>query len=343
MCERKPEVWLNNNLPYEGHREMISVAIPVYNEEEIVHLLHQRVSDVMAGIDESWEVVYVNDGSKDSTLSLLLDLQALDPHVVVVDLSRNFGHVGALTAGLQTARGDAVIIMDGDLQDPPEVIPEMVEAWRNGAQVVTTIRRSRKESRRHLAVLFSLWYRVLGMMSDFPIPLNSGIFGLLDRTALNAFNSLPEVNRYLPGVRAWIGYRTSVVYYDRDDRAAGNGKLNIASRIKYAWDGITGYSMKPIRMMSYAGAASVAFALFFAAVLIAVSLFSNPVAAAYGTTAAVFFMGGVQMLCAGVLGEYIGRIYDQVRQRPLSLINHIYRAEAASATGRDRSTVSIAA
>jgi dolichol-phosphate mannosyltransferase len=181
------------------------------------------------------------------------------------------------------------------------------------------------------------------MMSDFPIPLNSGIFGLLDRTALNAFNSLPEVNRYLPGVRAWIGYRTSVVYYDRDDRAAGDGKLNIASRIKYAWDGITGYSMKPIRMMSYAGAASVAFALLFAAVLIAVSVFSNPVAAAYGTTAAVFFMGGVQMLCAGVLGEYIGRIYDQVRQRPLSLINHIYRAEAASATGRDRSTVSIAA
>ncbi len=322
---------------------MISVAIPVYNEEEIIHLLHQRVSAVMNGIGEDWEVVYVNDGSKDQSLKLLLDIQATDPHVVVVDLSRNFGHVGALTAGLQTARGDAVIMMDGDLQDPPEVIPEMVEAWRGGAQVVTTVRRSRKESRKHLAVLFALWYRVLGMLSEFPIPLNSGIFGLMERKAVDTFLALPEVNRYLPGVRAWIGYRTAVVYYDREDRAGGEGKLNIASRIKYAWDAITGYSMKPIRFMFYAGLAAMAFAVVFAALLLAINGISGAASAAYGTTAAVFFMGGVQLMCAGVLGEYIGRIYDQVRQRPLSLINHVYRTEAAAESEPQREVMPIAA
>jgi dolichol-phosphate mannosyltransferase len=322
---------------------MISVAVPIYNEEEIIHLLHERVSKVMNQIGEPWEVVYVNDGSKDASLNLLLELQSRDAHIVVVDLSRNFGHVGALTAGLQTARGDAVVMMDGDLQDPPEVIPEMVNAWRSGAQVVTTIRRSRKESRTHLKLLFAAFYRVLGMISEYPIPLNSGIFGLMDRKAVDAFNSLPELNRYLPGVRAWIGYRTSNVYYDRDDRVGGEGKLNIASRIKYAWDAITGYSMKPIRFMTYLGAASIAFALLFAAVLLGWNGVSGAASAAYGTTAAIFFMGGVQLVCLGVLGEYIGRIYDQVRQRPLSLINHTYRSDAVPAHGRDHSDIPVAA
>src|ERR1041384_7717890 len=166
---------------------MISVAIPVYNEEELVHLLHSRVSTVMNGIGESWEVVYVNDGSRDKTLPLLLEIQARDSHVVVVDLSRNWGHMGALTAGMQTARGDAVVLMDGDLQDPPEIIPQFIQAWREGAKVVSGVRRKREESRKYLLVLFALFYRILGALSDFPIPLNSGIFGLMDRQALDSF------------------------------------------------------------------------------------------------------------------------------------------------------------
>src|SRR5919201_3002379 len=157
---------------------MISVVIPIYNEEEIIAILHSAVSKVMNGIGEDWEVVYVNDGSKDSSLDLLLEHQMKDPHVVVVDLARNWGHMGALHAGLKTARGEAVILMDGDLQDPPEVLPEMVAAWKRGAQVVTAVRRKREEKRKYLAVLFPLFYRVLGMLSDYPIPLNSGIFGL---------------------------------------------------------------------------------------------------------------------------------------------------------------------
>src|SRR5579864_7967315 len=227
---------------------MISVVVPIFNEEELVRMFHAAIADAMNEAGEAWEVVYVNDGSRDSSLQLLRELQAEDPHVVVVDLSRNWGHMGAISAGLQTARGDAVVLMDGDFQDPPEVVPELVAAWRGGAQVVTAVRRSRQESRKALAMLFPLFYRVLGALSDFPIPLNAGIFGLLDRQAVHSINSLREGNRYLPGLRAWVGYKTDIVYYDRQDRAGGDGKLTFVSRIKYAIDAITSFSYKPLRL-----------------------------------------------------------------------------------------------
>lgn len=310
---------------------MISVAIPIYNEEEILFLLHSRVSEVMNAIGESWEVVYVNDGSRDNSLKLLLECQARDPHVVVVDLSRNWGHMGALTAGMRVARGDAVVLMDGDLQDPPEVIPEMVAAWRQGAKVVTTVRRKREESRKYLAFLFPLFYRILGMLSDFPIPLNSGIFGLLDRQALDSFNHLPEYNRYLPGLRAWIGYPTAIVYYDRKDRAGGEGKLSFLSRIKYALDAITGFSYKPLRLSFVLGIPAIGLALALALLLGLTGNLSSTAA----IVTAMFFLGGVQLFCLGVLGEYIGRIYDQVRSRPLSLINEIHRTKAVASTAGD--------
>src|SRR5512146_1554116 len=307
---------------------MISVAIPIYNEEEILFLLHSRVSEVMNSIGESWEVVYVNDGSKDNTLKLLLDYQGRDPHIVVVDLSRNWGHMGALTAGMRVARGDAVVLMDGDLQDPPEVIPDMVAAWRAGAKVVTTVRRKREESRKYLAVLFPLFYRILGMLSDFPIPLNSGIFGLLDRQALDAFNNLQEYNRYLPGLRAWIGYPTAIVYYDRKDRAGGEGKLSFVSRIKYALDAITSFSYKPLRLSFALGIPAMGLAI-----LGTIALFlSGHLTGAAVIIAAVFFMGGVQLFCVGVLAEYIGRIYDEVRRRPISPINAVHRVQAVPST-----------
>src|SRR6202451_3262076 len=176
---------------------MISVVVPIFNEEEIVNQFHTALTESMKDIGEPWEVVYVNDGSRDSSLKLLTELQTKDTHVVVADLSRNWGHMGAISAGLQTAHGDAVVLMDGDFQDPPEVLPELVAAWRGGAQVVTAVRRSRQERRKILAKLFPLFYRVLGALSDFPIPLNAGIFGLLDRQAVDSINSLREGSRYL--------------------------------------------------------------------------------------------------------------------------------------------------
>src|SRR5690242_13592039 len=308
-----------------GVSKMISVVVPIYNEEELITKFHEAVASALNQTGEEWEVVYVNDGSKDSSLELLKDLQAVDPGVVVVDLSRNWGHMGALSAGLQTARGDAIILMDGDFQDPPEVLPELVECWRNGAQVVTAVRRSREESRKILAKRFPLFYRVLGALSDYPIPLNAGIFGLMDRQAVDSLNGLREGNRYLPGLRAWVGYKNDVVYYDRQDRAGGEGKLSFMSRIKYAMDAITSFSYKPLRL-SFAlmgFSSSIAALLLLCMVLPTAPVFT----AAFGIAASVFFMGGLLLLSIGILGEYIGRVYDEVRNRPLSLISQVHRSQ----------------
>ncbi len=312
---------------------MISLVIPIYNEEEILSILHDAVSSAMNEIDEIWEVVYVNDGSKDSSLDLLRQLQGRDPHVVVVDLSRNWGHAGAVHAGLQIARGDAIVLMDGDLQDPPEVVPRLVDAWHDGAQVVTAVRRSRKESRKLLAVLFPLFYKVLGAVSDYPIPLNAGIFGLFDRQVLDSLNGLREGNRYLPGLRAWVGYRTAVVYYDRQDRVGGDGKLSFISRIKYATDAITSFSYKPLRMMFVLAAATFAAATGFGIAALA----STMNAMFYALFATIFLMGSLPLLCLGIMGEYLGRVYDEVRARPLSIINRIYQGEQVFASTRLRS------
>jgi dolichol-phosphate mannosyltransferase len=306
---------------------MISVVIPIFNEEELISSFHAALANSMNGVGEDWEAVYVNDGSKDSSLRLLKELQAEDAHVVVVDLSRNWGHMGAISAGLQTALGDAVVLMDGDFQDPPEVVPELVAAWRGGARVVTAVRRSRQEGRKVLAILFPIFYRVLGALSDFPIPLNAGIFGLLDRQAVDSINSLRERNRYLPGLRAWVGYKTSVVLYDRQDRAAGEGKLTFLSRIKYAMDAITSFSYKPLRLSF--GLSGITVSL--AAILALCAVFSNN-SLGYGLGAAIFLVGGLLLLSLGILGEYLGRVYDEVRSRPLSIIGKVHYASQLSST-----------
>lgn len=308
---------------------MISVVVPIYNEEENINLFHQAVCDALQDIGEEWEAVYVNDGSKDSSLVLLQDLQEFDSHVIVVDLSRNWGHMGAISAGLQTARGDAVVLMDGDFQDPPDVLPELVERWRGGSQVVVAVRRSRQESRKFLAALFPLFYKVLGALSDFPIPLNAGIFGLMDRQTVDSINAMREKNRYLPGLRAWVGYSNAVVYYDRQDRAAGEGKLSFISRIKYAMDAITSFSYKPLRLSFVLAAGSCGIAAL--AALISLIVSTPLTAVAWGLACAMFLVGGALLLCMGVLGEYIGRVYDEVRQRPLSIINKVYYPSTAGA------------
>jgi polyisoprenyl-phosphate glycosyltransferase len=305
---------------------MVSVVVPIYNEEELVVRFHEAVANALQNVVDEWEVVYINDGSTDTSLELLKGLQALDSHVVVVELSRNWGHMGAISAGLHTARGRAVILMDGDFQDPPEVLPQLIDAWRDGAEIVVGVRRSRQERRKILAKLFPLFYRVLGMLSDYPIPLNAGIFSLMDRRAVDSINSLGEKNRYLPGLRAWVGFRNAIVYYDRQDRLDGDGKLSFLSRIKYAMDAISSFSYKPLRL---------SFGLFcFASCMAAILGFSMLLSksivesAAFGVAASVFFVGGLLLLCLGVLGEYLGRVYDEVRSRPLSIIQEVHRSPA---------------
>jgi dolichol-phosphate mannosyltransferase len=250
-----------------------------------------------------------------------------------LEFSRNFGHQAALTAGLQVAKGDAVMLMDGDFQDPPEVLPRMVRAWKDGAKVVIAERSSRAEKGLR-GKLFPLFYKVMGLISDFPIPLNAGIFGLLDRQAVDAIVNLQEGNRYLPGLRAWVGFPTAIVYYERAGRAAGEAKQTLPKLFKYAMDAIFSFSYKPLRLGLVLGIGVLAFTLFLSLVNLGNTMFHLkyfgiiPGAGHIGTLLAILFLGSVQLICMGLLGEYIGRIYDEVRRRPLYLVHKLHRAEA---------------
>jgi len=312
---------------------MLSVVVPIYNEEENIAAFHATVRSVLETLKQSWEIVYVNDGSRDSSLSLLTEIQRRDPRVTVVEFSRNFGHQAALTAGLQVARGDAVILMDGDFQDPPEVLPRMVQAWKEGAKVVIAERSSRAEKGIR-GKMFPLFYKVMGLISDFPIPLNAGIFGLLDRQAANAIINLQESNRYLPGLRSWVGFPTSIVYYERADRAAGEPKQTLLKLFKYAMDAIFSFSYKPLRLGMALGGMVMAFSLLLSVIAVGNTMFHLkffgviPGAGHIGTLLAILFLGSVQLICMGLIGEYIGRIYDEVRRRPLYLIHKLHHSES---------------
>ena len=314
---------------------MLSVVVPIYNEEENIVAFNDAVRTVLSTQEESWEIVYVNDGSRDSSLSLLLEIQQHDPHVSVVEFSRNFGHQAALTAGLQVAKGDAVMLMDGDFQDPPEVLPRLVQAWKGGAKVVIAERSSRAEKGIR-GKLFPLFYKVMGLISDFPIPLNAGIFGLLDRQAADAIINLQEGNRYLPGLRAWVGFPTAIVYYERAGRAAGEPKQTLVKLFKYAMDAIFSFSYKPLRLGMALGGLVLALSVFLSLVAVGNTVFHLkyfgiiPGSGHIGTLLSILFLGGIQLVCTGLLGEYIGRVYDEVRRRPLYLIHKLHRSESES-------------
>lgn len=309
---------------------MLSVVVPIYNEEENIRAFHSALDKALSSIPESTEILYVNDGSRDASLERLLGVQHSDPRVTVVELSRNFGHQAALTAGMSTAQGDAVVMMDGDFQDPPEVVPRLVQAWKTGAKVVIANRTSRAE-RGIRGKLFPLFYKVMRWLSDYPIPLNAGIFGLLDRQAVDAINRLQESNRYLPGMRAWVGFPTAFVSYDRADRAAGEPKQTFSRLCKYAMDAIFSFSYKPLRLGMTLGAIVLAFTLVFAVFGLVASFADLKFSGTgyFGILLAVLFLGGIQLVCIGLLGEYVGRIYDEVRRRPLFLIHQLHRNEVA--------------
>ena len=311
---------------------MISIVVPIYNEEETIIALHSAMQEAMNATGEEWEVVYVNDGSRDNSLFLLRQQQALDPHVVVVELSRNWGHQGALTAGLRVAKGDAVVTMDGDLQDHPSVIPRMIERWRQGAQVVLAERRSRQD-RGIKALLYPVFYGLLSKIADYPIPINSGIFGLIDRKVADQIDSMPERNRYIPGLKTFVGFRTETIRYDRLARHAGEPKYTWKKLFKYAFDAIYSFSYKPLRLALLSGGMLLALAALSGCLLVGGS-FSASVRGqfwfGYAVAAAAFlFVSGLQLTCVGFMGEYIGRIYDEVRQRPLFVIDNIRRSSTA--------------
>jgi len=301
----------------------VALVIPVFNEAAVLPELFARLATLFdAGHGCTWRAVLVDDGSRDDSAKLIAAQSARDPRFELVELSRNFGFQAALSAGLAQAQGaDAVVTMDADLQDPPEIIPQLVAAWRGGAEVVRATRRSRAETGARRAG-FDLFHAVFGRLTDFPIEQNSGTFGLLGRDALAALHQLPERHRFFPGLRAWIGFPTADVLYDRQERAAGETQQTFRRLIRYALDGLFSFSHLPLRLLTYFGL-FVACSGFAVGVFFAVRRILGVETAQTGFTTLVtllLFIGGVQLIGIGVLGEYLARVYDEVKRRPAYLI-----------------------
>jgi polyisoprenyl-phosphate glycosyltransferase len=311
---------------------MLSVVVPAYNERETLAELHRRLSVVLRPLGDH-EIVIVDDGSTDGTWDVLLDLAADDPSVRLVRLSRNFGHQAALSAGLDAARGEAIVLIDADLQDPPEVLPSLVAKWREGYDVVYGVRSSRAgEAHLRLAAI-STFYRLLGSITRTAIPRDVGDFRLLSRRAAEALRRMPERARFLRGMTAWIGYRQIGVEYARDPRYAGSSKYPLGRLLGLALDGIVSFSLAPIRLVTALGFALVVFCMGLFAWTLYVRFFTDHHPQGWTSVIAVLLLlGGVQLLSLGVIGQYIARIFEESKRRPLYLIDEVVESRDASSS-----------
>lgn len=299
---------------------MYTIIIPIYNEEKILPELHQRLEKVAASLDAAVEVILIDDGSKDRSFVMMKDLHRTDPRIKSIKLSRNFGHQIAISAGLDAAQGDAVILMDGDLQDPPELLPEMIARWKEGHEVVYTVKKSRKEGGlKRLA--FKGFYRVLHALSTIEIPMDAGNFSLLDRRVVDILRKMPERNRYISGLRAWSGFRQIAVYYDRDPRFAGKPQMSLRRLVQLALDGIFSFSNVPLRLAIYLGLATALTSFGVGLWAISARLFTDKAVLGWASTIiSILFVGGMILFTLGVIGEYISRIYEEVKNRPLYVV-----------------------
>jgi glycosyltransferase involved in cell wall biosynthesis len=311
-------------------RNLISLVVPFYNEGEAVDHFFAQMVPVLEAIEGTrFEIVCVNDGSSDTTLDKLIAASAKDARVRVVDLTRNFGKEAALTAGLDEALGDAVIPIDADLQDPPSLIPVMIEHWRAGAEVVAAKRTNRACDSFAKRTAAALYYRVHNALSDLKVPENVGDFRLMDRQVVNALKRLPERRRFMKGLFAWVGYRTVIVEYQREARSAGHSKFSGWRLWNFALEGITSFSTVPLRCWTYIGLAIAALSFVYGGFMIARTLlFGNPVPGYASLLCVLLFMGGIELIGIGVIGEYIGRIYYESKERPVYLVRRRYQARS---------------
>jgi dolichol-phosphate mannosyltransferase len=298
----------------------LSVVIPLYNEEAVLPELHRRLTAALDALEVSSEVLFVNDGSMDTTADRLDALAAEDPRVRVVHLSRNFGHQPALTAGIDHARGRAVVLMDGDLQDRPEAIGAFVAAWREGHEVVYAVRTSRQEA-LPMRAAFRLFYKVIQKLSGIRQPLDAGIFGLLDRQVVRVLQAMPERNRYFPGLRAYAGFRQTGIPVDRDARYSKDTRVGLLGLLKLAGDGIFSFSLVPIRLITLSGVVVALVSFGYVARVLYKKLVSGEAIIGWASTlTAILMLGGIQLITLGLLGEYIGRIYEEVKKRPYYIV-----------------------
>ena len=301
--------------------EKISVVVPLFNEEAVLPQFHFRLLRVMDGLASDYEIIYVDDGSRDRSLAVAHNLKAAEARVGIVELSRNFGKEAALTAGLDVASGDAVVIIDADLQDPPELIPSLIEKWREGFDVVYATRTSR-DGESFLKKFTAHWfYRLMGKLSDTEIPADTGDFRVMSRRAVAALGQLREQHRFMKGLYAWIGFRQTAVLYRRDARASGTTKFNYRKLLRFAVDGITAFSTVPLKFATSIGLLVAVPAFGMAAFIVGKTLlYGDPVHGYPSMMTALLLLGGLQLVFLGVLGEYVGRLFNEVKRRPVYLV-----------------------
>jgi polyisoprenyl-phosphate glycosyltransferase len=302
-------------------RILYSIVVPVYNEEQVLPTFYQRLTHVMDGLGEPFEMIFVNDGSRDTSPVLLRELRAKDERVKYVSLSRNFGHQVAISAGLDHSSGVAVVVLDADLQDPPEVIPRLIQKWWEGYDIVIAVRESRSGESLFKRATAAMFYRLLRYVTATEIPLDAGDFRLMSRRAVEALKSLPERSRFMRGLTSWIGFRQASVRYVREARHAGETKYPLRKMLGFALTGITAFSFVPLQLATYLGFAVSMLSLLYMIYAIGARLFTTHVVLGWTSViVAVLFIGGIQLISLGILGEYIGRIYEEVKRRPLYLV-----------------------
>jgi dolichol-phosphate mannosyltransferase len=302
---------------------MYSIVAPVFNEEETLPHFYKRVVDVMEGIGEPFELILVNDGSSDGSFQKMQDLHQRDPRVIVIDFSRNFGHQIAISAGLDYARGEAVIVIDSDLQDPPEVMADLIQHWKDGAEVVYAQRSRRKGETRFKLMTAAAFYRLLTGITSIHIPHDTGDFRLLDRSVVEALVKMREHHRFMRGLSAWVGFRQEAVLYERQERFAGTTKYPFRKMVRFSLDAITSFSHVPLELATSFGFILAAISLLGILIAAGLRIFTGAIIGQASTLILVLFLGGIQLIFLGIIGEYLGRIYDEVRARPLYIVRRV--------------------
>lgn len=312
---------------------LISVVVPAYNEEGVLPEFQRRLADVLNALGHDSEIVYANDGSTDRTIQVLKELASQDPRVVIVDLSRNFGKEVALTAAIDHARGDAVVVIDADLQDPPELIPRMVELWQSGNDVVFAQRVSRAGESFIKKFTARMFYRIANRIGERPIPADTGDFRLMSRRAVDGLKQLREKHRFMKGLFNWIGYNQIALPYERAERFAGETKFNYWKLWNFSIEGFTSFTIAPLKLATYLGLFSAFMAILYGLYMIARTIFyGNPLPGYPSLIVVVLFLGGAQLMVLGIIGEYLGRTFNEVKGRPLYLIKEIIASQPTQRT-----------
>ncbi|MGE5614064.1 MAG: glycosyltransferase family 2 protein [Bacillota bacterium] len=305
-------------------KKTYSVVIPLFNEELVVNETYKRVRAVMDSTGEPYEIIFVNDGSRDGTLGKIREIAKSDKNICLISFSRNFGHQSAITAGMDYSKGQAVIVIDADLQDPPEVMLKMIEKWKEGYEVVYGLRIKRKGETLFKKVTAKIYYRILNKLTDVDIPADVGDFRLIDRKVCDALKKLPERNRYVRGLISWLGFKQTGVEFEREERLAGETKYSLGKMIKLAIDGITSFSYKPLKLASYMGAVISALGFLYLLVVVCQKLFTDTTIQGWASLVAItLFFNGIILIILGIIGEYIRRIYDEAKGRPIYIISEM--------------------